>query len=145
MAPWVQCQVSAGWRTVALSTLDNVDDEEDEDMLDTEQQEVTYGTCIICQENLSQSKSFGMLGMVQPSWFICRQPDGYTSYLNSVLGSPTSMDRSPPSLLSPTFPPQDADAQDEKAGVSSRCLSRRGTLEIDLLTRGAYWVLHQLY
>ncbi|KAF9259157.1 hypothetical protein L218DRAFT_981591 [Marasmius fiardii PR-910] len=97
---------------------DDVDDEEDEDMLDAEQQEVTYGTCIVCQENLSQSKSFGTLGMVQPSRFIRRQPDGYMSYLNSVLGSPTSMDRSPPSLLSPTFPPQDADAQDEKSGVS---------------------------
>ncbi|KAF9258219.1 hypothetical protein L218DRAFT_948550 [Marasmius fiardii PR-910] len=94
------------------TNFDDMDDEEDEDML------VTYGTCIVCQENLSQSKSFGTLGIVQPSRFICCQPDGYTSYLNSVLGSLTSMDRSSRSLLSPTFPPQDADAQDEKAGVS---------------------------
>ncbi|KAG7090500.1 hypothetical protein E1B28_009613 [Marasmius oreades] len=96
---------------------DDVDDEEDEDMLDAEQQEVTYGTCIVCQEKLNSSKSFGTLGMVQPSRFIRRQPDGQTSFLNSVLQSPTSMDRSVHSSP-PTFPPQDADALDEKAGTS---------------------------
>ncbi|KAL0063833.1 E3 ubiquitin-protein ligase ubr1 [Marasmius tenuissimus] len=96
---------------------DDIDDEEDEDMLDAEQQEVSYGTCIVCQEDLNSSKSFGSLGMVQPSRFIRRQPDGHTSFLNSVLQSPSSMDR-PLSSGPSTFPPRDADALDEKAGTS---------------------------
>ncbi|KAK7047224.1 E3 ubiquitin-protein ligase ubr1 [Paramarasmius palmivorus] len=110
-------QMKAQQDSFALN-FDDVDDQEDEDMEDAEQQEVTYGTCIVCQENLTAARSFGTLGLIQPSRFIRRQPDGAISHLNAVLQAPTSMDRSQPSQIM-TFPPKDADALDAKAGASS--------------------------
>lgn len=94
---------------------DDVDDDEDEKMDVTEDEQVTYGTCIVCQEDLNSSRSFGTLGMLQPSRFIRRQPDGHNVYLNETLQTPPSMDRSD-SSAAPTFPPVDAELLDTKAG-----------------------------
>ncbi|KAF9254524.1 hypothetical protein L218DRAFT_951481 [Marasmius fiardii PR-910] len=58
------CPASGQQASFAIN-FDDVDDKED-GMLDAEQQEVTYGTCIVCQENLSQSKSFGTILKSKP-------------------------------------------------------------------------------
>ncbi|KIK56391.1 hypothetical protein GYMLUDRAFT_1016120 [Collybiopsis luxurians FD-317 M1] len=113
-------QMKAQQASFAFSNFEDMDDEdEDQDMESgKEEEEVSYGTCIVCQEDLNSSKAFGMLGMVQPSRFIRRQPDGQTTYLNEVLQAPESMDRTPSSSQS-IFPPPDADTLDIKAKASA--------------------------
>ncbi|KIY73143.1 hypothetical protein CYLTODRAFT_387655 [Cylindrobasidium torrendii FP15055 ss-10] len=100
---------------------DDVDDE-DEDMADdTQEQPVSYGTCIVCQEDLNvhSAKQFGMLGMVQPSRFMRRQPDGFSvGHLKEALSVPVSLDRST-AKPSSTFPPPNAEIIDAKVGVAA--------------------------
>ncbi|KAJ7596572.1 hypothetical protein C8J56DRAFT_850021 [Mycena floridula] len=98
----------------------NFDDEEDEDedMEDAHAEPLSYGTCIVCQEDLNASRPFGTLGMLQPSRFIRRQPDGSNTYLNEVLQQPLSMDR-PDGSLYASIPPEEADALDAKASGST--------------------------
>jgi E3 ubiquitin-protein ligase UBR1 len=93
---------------------DDLDEDEDETMEDVKEEQVSFGTCIVCQEDLNASKPFGMLGGLQPSRFIRRQPEGSNYHLNQILEMPESMDRTdkePP----PPFPNPDADAQDAQA------------------------------
>lgn len=96
--------------------IDDVDDEEDEDMEETPE-EPSYGTCIVCQEELTAARAFGTLGLVQPSRLIRRHPDSHHAYLNEVLQTVPSLDRQSDSLAT-TFPPAQADTLDAKA-VSS--------------------------
>ncbi|KAJ7920766.1 hypothetical protein B0H13DRAFT_1986155 [Mycena leptocephala] len=98
-------------------TFDDGSDEEDAGMDETEE-EVSFGTCIVCQEDLNTARPFGNLGMVQPSRFIRRHPDSHNSYLNDVLQTPASLDRASPSTLGTGFPPPQAEARDAKAGAS---------------------------
>ncbi|TFK62655.1 hypothetical protein BDN72DRAFT_382278 [Pluteus cervinus] len=111
---------------------DGLDGDEDEEMEDAEgegaEEHLSYGTCIVCQEDLNASRPFGMLGLVQPSRLIRRHPDTQHTYLNDVLHMPLSMDRSPPPSSSSStslnsspgnqFPPLNADALDAKALAS---------------------------
>ncbi|KAJ4473358.1 hypothetical protein C8J55DRAFT_562876 [Lentinula edodes] len=113
-------QMKAQQASFAFSNFEDMeDDDEDQDMENEgEEEEVSYGTCIVCQEDLNASKAFGMLGMVQPSRFIRRQPDGHTTYLNDVLQAPESMDRLSPlpqSAVISAFPPANAEALDATA------------------------------
>jgi E3 ubiquitin-protein ligase UBR1 len=96
---------------------------------DKEEEEVSFGTCIVCQEDLNgaDGKIFGALGLIQPSRLVRRHPDGQNGQLNEVLGSPSSMDRAGVSTgsgnlgstsgmgTSTTFPPSQADLLDSKA------------------------------
>ncbi|KAJ8518930.1 hypothetical protein ONZ45_g4061 [Pleurotus djamor] len=95
----------------------NFDDDEDEEMNEESVEEVSYGTCIVCQEDLNAQKAFGMLGLVQPSRFIRRHPDSHNLYLNEVLQTPISLDRTSSSQQA-VFPPLRADALDSKARSS---------------------------
>lgn len=104
---------------------DDVDDEDDENMaVDDESSEgvesnASFGTCIVCQEELlTTGKTFGALGLVQPSRFIRKHPDSqHHTYLNEVLGMVPNLDRS--STVKEPFPPPNPDAQDAKAASSS--------------------------
>jgi E3 ubiquitin-protein ligase UBR1 len=78
---------------------------------------VSYGTCIVCQEELNDSKVFGALGLLQPSKLIRKHPDGHNLYLNETLSSPFSLDRSP-SNVDTSFPPKDAEARDSSFRLS---------------------------
>ncbi|KAG5643045.1 hypothetical protein DXG03_001623 [Asterophora parasitica] len=85
---------------------DDADDDDDEDMETDHVEHVSFGTCIVCQEDVDSSRPFGALAFLQASRFIRRHPDSHSAYLNEVLEAPPSMDRvstSPP----PTFPPTD--------------------------------------
>ncbi|KAF4566585.1 hypothetical protein EYR36_012016 [Pleurotus pulmonarius] len=97
----------------------NFDDLDDEDMDDEAEDEISYGTCIVCQEDLNATKAFGMLGFIQPSRFIRRHPDSHNAYLNEVLQMPTSLDRPTSNGSTAIFPPPRADALDLKARASS--------------------------
>ncbi|KAJ7086018.1 hypothetical protein B0H15DRAFT_844990 [Mycena belliarum] len=113
----VMRQMKAQQKSFAI-TFEDSDDEGDEGM-DSEEaaaERVSYGTCIVCQEDLNVARPFGMLGMVQPSRFIRRHPDSVNSYLNEVLQTPASLDRG--SAPSSKFPPPQAEALDAKAGAS---------------------------
>jgi E3 ubiquitin-protein ligase UBR1 len=100
-----------------VDTFDDGSDEEDAGMDDTEE-EASSGTCIVCQEDLTAARPFGNLGMVQPSRFIRRHPDSHNSYLNDVLQTPASLDRTIPGVPGTAFPPPQAEARDAKAGAS---------------------------
>ncbi|KAF8584966.1 hypothetical protein K439DRAFT_1633097 [Ramaria rubella] len=77
--------------------LDNIDDvEEDEDMEDAAEPTQSYGACIVCQEDLDNTRSFGTLGLVQASKLIRRVPEPSPSYMNETLASFPSLDRVPP-------------------------------------------------
>ncbi|KAJ7461265.1 hypothetical protein B0H11DRAFT_2285848 [Mycena galericulata] len=98
--------------------IEDIDDEDDESMEEAQEEQVLYGTCIVCQEDLNAVRPFGMLGMIQPSRFIRRHPDSHNSYLNEVLQTPASLDRAAaPSVTK--FPPPQAEALDAKAGAST--------------------------
>ncbi|EGN92926.1 hypothetical protein SERLA73DRAFT_163768 [Serpula lacrymans var. lacrymans S7.3] len=85
----------------------NFDDGEDEDedvMEETPEEHISYGTCIVCQEDLDINRAFGSLGFVQPSRLLRRHPDSHSQFLNEVLHMPPSMDRCD-ATSSMTFPP----------------------------------------
>lgn len=85
---------------------DGIDEADDDDMMDTSDENISYGSCIVCQEDLTFTKPFGMLAMVQASRFVRRHPDSHISSMNEVLQTTPSLDRgvvSPP----PPFPPPD--------------------------------------
>ncbi|TFK38761.1 hypothetical protein BDQ12DRAFT_99504 [Crucibulum laeve] len=105
-------QMKAQQASFAIN-FDDVEDEEDEDMEDMEEDVITYGTCIVCQEDLTANRPFGALGLVQPSRLIRRQPEANNFYLNEVLQSPPSLDRSA-FTSSTTFPPSRADILNAK-------------------------------
>jgi len=78
---------------------DHTEDDGDLSMLDKngkaeEGEIVSFGTCIVCQEDLntanlpSGSKPFGSLGLVQPSRLVRRHPGGDFNYLNESLAAP---------------------------------------------------------
>ena len=98
----------------------NFDDEdEDEDMEETPEEHVSYGTCIVCQEDLNGSRHFGGLGLLQPSRLIRRHPDSHNMYLNEVLLTSASMDRCTTPPCDSSFPPLDAHNRDMKSAASS--------------------------
>jgi E3 ubiquitin-protein ligase UBR1 len=83
-------------------------DDIDDDGMDatTEQENVSLGVCIVCQENLDQSRAFGALALLQPSRFIRQTPDGRADYASDILLSPVSLDRQlPPPHLGPQAAP----------------------------------------
>ena len=135
-------QMKAQQASFASMFADGIDDDSDDDtaggdgdesMSDTsgdkEEEEVSFGTCIVCQEDLNgaDGKIFGALGLIQPSRLVRRHPDGQNGQLNEVLGSPSSMDRAALNIssgnfgstsgmgTSTTFPPSQADLLDSKA------------------------------
>ena len=87
--------------------------------MDTKGKEsVSFGTCIVCQEDLDSSKGFGALALVQPSRLIRKHPDGSSSYLNETILMDSSLDRNSPKLPDSTFPPKDAEAIDASKRAS---------------------------
>ena len=95
----------------------NEEDDEDEEMLNEMDAPVSYGTCIVYQEELNNSKIFGALGLLQPSKMIRKHTDGHNLYLNETLSSPLSLDRLPPNL-DPSCPPKDAEVRDSSFRLS---------------------------
>ncbi|OSX68023.1 hypothetical protein POSPLADRAFT_1129207 [Postia placenta MAD-698-R-SB12] len=98
-----------------VTNLEDLDADEDEDIGDTPEAPVSYGTCIVCQEELNNSKPFGSLGFLQPSRLLRRQPDGQGAYITEALSSAESLDRSSEQSSDTVFPPLEAMAKDQKA------------------------------
>ncbi|EED85756.1 predicted protein [Postia placenta Mad-698-R] len=98
-----------------VTNLEDLDADEDEDIGDTPEAPVSYGTCIVCQEELNNSKPFGSLGFLQPSRLLRRQPDSQGAYITEALSSPESLDRNSEQSSDTAFPPLEAMAKDQKA------------------------------
>ncbi|KZT42813.1 hypothetical protein SISSUDRAFT_979604 [Sistotremastrum suecicum HHB10207 ss-3] len=81
------------------------DDESDEMVAEEEPSRISYGSCIVCQEELDGVKSFGQLGFLQPSKLLRRLPDDSFEHLAEVLNAPESLDVTDPPKHSGTFPP----------------------------------------
>jgi len=110
-------QMKAQQASFAIN-FDDIDDEEDDDMEEALEENASYGTCIVCQEDLSTARPFGSLGLLQPSRLIRRHPDSHNAFLNEVLQTPASLDRSG-KQVNPIFPPKDAVSLDSKSLSSS--------------------------
>jgi len=103
-------QMKAQQASFAIN-LDDIGDDEDELMEETDENEqVSFGTCIVCQEDLNSGRGFGALSLIQPSRLLRKQPDIPNSYLNEVL-MVQSLDRAP--LPTPIkFPPSNEEILD---------------------------------
>jgi E3 ubiquitin-protein ligase UBR1 len=106
-------QMKAQQASFAIN-FDDVDDEDDEDMEESHEEQISHGTCIVCQEDLNGVRPFGTLGLLQSSRLVRRHPDSHNVFLNDVLQTPSSLDCSSKSSEA-VFPPQDADALDAKS------------------------------
>ncbi|KAF8837246.1 hypothetical protein BDN67DRAFT_1014026 [Paxillus ammoniavirescens] len=99
------------------TNFEDVDDDEEEDVEETPGEGLPHGSCIVCQEDLNDSKAWGMLGLVQPSRLLRKHPDSHSSYLNELMGMPPSLDRCSQSpslpLSSATFPPVDGNLEED--------------------------------
>ncbi|THH04445.1 hypothetical protein EW145_g5517 [Phellinidium pouzarii] len=106
-------QMKAQQSSFAMNFEEDFDEEdEDKDMFDADEELVSFGTCIVCQEDLNSSKGFGALGLIQPSRLIRKHPDGQNIHMNEALLAPANMDRPAPSRLEAQFPPKDAETRD---------------------------------
>lgn len=86
------------------------DDDNDQDMDEDLNKLSSYGTCIVCQEDLNEAKAFGTLGLIQPSRLLRKHPDSHSQYLNELMTMPQSLDRASP--RDTTFPPANAEELD---------------------------------
>ncbi|KAM6497717.1 hypothetical protein JOM56_005665 [Amanita muscaria] len=89
---------------------EDIDDDDDE-MEEEAEEHISYGTCIVCQEDLTGNKAFGALGLLQPSRLIRRQPEGNGPLLADVLQMTPSLDRHLSASHVVTFPPSDAETK----------------------------------
>ncbi|CAL1696803.1 unnamed protein product [Somion occarium] len=89
-------------------TFDDFGDDDEEDMGDTPETPVSYGTCIVCQEELNNNKAFGSLGFLQPSRVLRRYPEPPIAQMNDVFTVPETLDRAGPPSAIATFPPLEA-------------------------------------
>jgi E3 ubiquitin-protein ligase UBR1 len=103
------------------TNLDDIGDGEDDIMEEDgdENEQVSFGTCIVCQEDLNSSRGFGALSLIQPSRLLRKQPDIPSSYLNEVLTMRPSLDRASPPPPPAKFPPD----QKEVLGSSKQSLA----------------------
>ena len=112
-------QMKAQQSSFALNFGDFSDDEDDKNSSADVDQAVSFGTCIVCQEDLDSNKGFGALGLLQPSRLIRRNPDGSIAYLNEAILASDSMDRSPVAPTDISFPPKNAEEKDAMRGSTS--------------------------
>lgn len=93
------------------TNFEDIDDEEDDMDDDNAEVSISFGTCIVCQEELNKSRSFGALGLIQPSRFIRKYPDSQPGYLNDILSAQQTFDRASDAASNHPFPPPNAEAQ----------------------------------
>ncbi|KAH7903310.1 hypothetical protein BJ138DRAFT_1195040 [Hygrophoropsis aurantiaca] len=106
---------------LSLRTLKiNFDEEEDDidEMEETPEELLSYGTCIVCQEELNSARSFGTLGLVQPSRLLRTHPDNHSHYLGELLQMSPSLDRTMDDASSFSFPPSEAQAEDATGTIA---------------------------
>lgn len=111
-------QMKAQQSSFALNFEGDIEvEDEDKDMLEADEQTISFGTCIVCQEDLNSSKGFGALGLIQPSRLVRKHPDGQHPYLNEALLSQLNMDRD--TRTPESFPPKNAEARDAMKKLSA--------------------------
>ena len=76
----IMAQMKAQQASFAINFEDEA--EEMEEMLE---EVVQYGSCTVCQEDLNDSKPWGMLGLVQLSRLLRKHPDSHGAYLNELM------------------------------------------------------------
>ena len=102
----IMAQMKAQQASFAIN-FEDVDEDEDEDMEESPEEVVQYGSCIVCQEDLNDSKPWGMLGLIQPSRLLRKHPDSHSAYLNELMGLQLSLDRVSQQAPPSTFPAVD--------------------------------------
>ncbi|KAH7923758.1 hypothetical protein BV22DRAFT_1092243 [Leucogyrophana mollusca] len=94
------------------------DDEESEEMEETPEELLSYGTCIVCQEDLTMARAFGTLGLLQPSRLLRNHPDSHSQYLNEIMQMSPSLDRPIGETSTSSFPPPEAQILDAAAAMA---------------------------
>ncbi|KAL5535029.1 UBR1 [Sanghuangporus sanghuang] len=114
-------QMKAQQSSFAMNFEEDFEDEEDEsNKRRTEERPVSFGTCIVCQEDLNSSKGFGALGLIQPSRLVRKHPEGQIYHVNEALSTPESLDRPVPPRLGTQFPPEDAELRDAQKKANNQ-------------------------
>ncbi|KAG8220614.1 hypothetical protein J3R82DRAFT_2867 [Butyriboletus roseoflavus] len=108
----IMAQMKAQQASFAIN-FEDVDEDEDEEMEEKPEELVQYGSCIVCQEDLNDSKPWGMLGLVQSSRLLRKHPDSHSAYLNELMGMQLSLDRSSRQPPPSTFPPVDVNHHED--------------------------------
>lgn len=104
-------QMKAQQASFANQFEDLDDEDEEEDMEHTDHAPVSYGTCIVCQEELNNSRGWGALALIQSSRLLRRYPETQQGHMNDALTAPESMDRSSSDPIDSSFPPAKAEAE----------------------------------
>ncbi|OBZ78672.1 E3 ubiquitin-protein ligase ubr1 [Grifola frondosa] len=94
--------------------MEDINDDEDDDMGETPEAPISYGTCIVCQEELNSTKAFGSLGFIQPSRHLRRHPDAHLVYINEAISAPPSLDRLQDGSVDTRFPLPDTVVKNAK-------------------------------
>jgi len=105
----IMAQMKAQQASFSLNFGDD-DEDNDQDEAEDLNRLSSFGTCIVCQEDLNEAKAFGTLGLVQPSRLLRKHPDSHIQYLNELMTMPESLDRAIP--RDTTFPPANAEELD---------------------------------
>ena len=108
----IMAQMKAQQASFAVN-FEDVDDDEDEEMEEAPEELIQYGSCIVCQEDLNDSKPWGTLGLIQPSRLLRKHPDSQSAYLNELMGMQLSLDRSSQQPPPSTFPSVDANHHED--------------------------------
>ena len=93
------------------TNFEDLDGEDEDEDLEHLEAPISFGTCIVCQEELNASRAFGSLGFVQPSRFLRRYPDTQQGYIGDVLSAQETLDRSSSIPQDNSFPPVKADSE----------------------------------
>ncbi|KAG8907469.1 hypothetical protein FRB99_004045 [Tulasnella sp. 403] len=99
-------QFAAAQKTFLDQYEDDDEDDEDEAEGTTTPSKLTepLGPCIVCQDELDTSQSFGVLGFIQPSRIIKRMPEPRAELLTQLTQIPSSLDRPVPPALPSSGP-----------------------------------------
>lgn len=90
---------------------EDLEDEDEEEDMEHADAPVSYGTCIVCQEELNNTRGWGALALIQPSRFLRRYPETQQGHMNDVLSAPENMDRPSVDPIDSSFPPVNAEAE----------------------------------
>ena len=109
----IMAQMKAQQASFATN-FEDVHEDEDKEMEEAMEEMVQYGSCIVCQEDLNDSKPWGTLGLIQPSRLLRKHPDSHGAYLNELMEISPSLDRRTyHPLLPSTFLPVDVEYHED--------------------------------
>ncbi len=119
-----QAAMMAQFASAQKQFLEGLDDEEDDEEMESGEAEEDLETCILCQEKLDGTKPFGAIGVIHPSRLIRLTPAPTMQHWANVTSAPLSLDRGEKREYSKD---DTADDMKENFGAYPKQASRFGT------------------